>query len=182
LQSRHGNNDYLDSKNQRDLRLVEKYHFNEDTRQLRGATNPTGSLVGDLEYTLNWFPNHHTALDALVRLAIREKGPRPLGATNIECRFEWAREVNPRDGMVAFIEAQYRYEIGEYEQAKDLLRKAANLAGKNANVIYNVGLLYFRMGEYEKARTHAQSAYKLGFPLPGLREMLSDVGHPIGGS
>ncbi|WP_200345869.1 tetratricopeptide repeat protein [Halochromatium glycolicum] len=179
LKSSHGNRDYLDPSNQHHVGMVERYHFNEDVRQLRGGARPSGSLVGDLEYTLNWFPNHHVALDTLVRLAIKKKNPMPLGAEHIECRFEWARKVNPQDGMVEFIEAQYRFKIGEHDQAKILLKNAARLSPRNANVLYNVGLLYFRMKEYEKAHKYAQSAYELGFPLPGLREMLSDAGYPL---
>lgn len=180
LVSQYGNNDYLDTNNKRDLKLVEDFHFNEKVRQLQGGARPSGSLVGDLEYTLNWFPNHHMALDTLVRLAIREKNPTPLGAKkNIECRFVYAKNVNPEDGMVPFIEARYRYETGDFDKARKLLHLAANLASNDANVLYNVGLLYFRMNDYESAVKNARSAYKLGFPLPGLRDMLKEAGHPI---
>ena len=96
LESRYGNRDYLNPRNKDYVRTVENAHFNEDVRQLRGGARPSGSLVGDLEYTLNWFPNHHQALDTLVRLAIREQNPIPLGATHIECRFQWATRANPR--------------------------------------------------------------------------------------
>lgn len=120
------------------------------------------------------------ALDTLVRLAIREKNPIPLGAKkNKECRFEYAKNVNPKDGMVPFIDARYRYETGDFDTARKLLHLAANLASNDANVLYNVGLLYFRMNDYESAVKYARSAYKLGFPLPGLRNMLKEAGYPI---
>ena len=179
MQSRFGNRDYLDPKNKAYINTVENAHFNEDVRQLRGGARPSGSLVGDLEYTLNWFPNHHQALDTLVRLAIREQSPSPLGARHIECRFQWAKQANPRDGMVAFIQARYRYELGDYEQTEKLLKQAARLSPQDANVQYNIGLIYFRMEDYEAARSHARSAYNLGFPLTGLRKMLHDAGFSL---
>lgn len=179
LESKYGNRDYLNSNNQKHLNMVENAHFNEDVRQLRGGARPSGSLIGDLQYTLNWFPNHHAALDTLVRLAIREQNPMPLGGKHIECRFQWATKVNPSDGMVKFIQARYYNEIGEQDHARRMLEKAAKLAPKNANVQYNIGLIYFRMKDFEASRRHAKIAYSYGFPLPGLRDMLEDEGFSL---
>lgn len=178
LESRHGNNDYLNPANQGELGLVERRHFTQKIRSLH-PRGQTGSLIGDLEYTLRWFPNHHPALELLVRLALREKNPMPLGAVHIECRFQWAAKVNPRDGMVPWIHAHYRYQLGQHEQARRLLEQATALAPNNANVQYNVGLTYFGMKDYEAARAHAARAYQLGFPLPGLRNMLERAGYPL---
>lgn len=180
-ESKYGNRDYLNlnQKNQDYVKTVENAHFNEDVRQLRGGARPSGSLIGDLEYTLNWFPNHHSALDALARLAIKEKSPMPFGGEHVGCRFQWAKNVNPDDGMVYFIEARYHYELGNHQQSTKLLDQASRLDPKNANTQYNIGLLYFRMKDYEAAREHARLAYKLGFPLGGLRNMLKDAGHPL---
>lgn len=180
LDSRHGNRDYLDPAQRGALGNVERVHFNENVRLLRGGARGSGStLRGDLEYTLNWFPNHHIALDTLIRLVQREGTPEPLGAVNIECRFEWARAVNPRDGMVPMLEAQYRLAHGDEDQAKKLLEEAARIGARDANVRYNVALLYYRLEDFEQAVRNGREAYRLGFPLPGLRNLLEQAGHPL---
>ena len=179
LESRFGNRDYLHPDNQRYVRTVENAHFNDNVRQLKGGARPSGSLVGDLQYTLNWFPNHHAALDTLVRLAVRERTPTPNGAVAIDCRFEYARRINPRDGMVDVIHAQYRQQIGDARKAKELLERAVSVEPNNANLRYNAGLTYYRLRDFENARENAKIAYALGFPLPGLRNMLSRSGYPL---
>jgi hypothetical protein len=42
---------------------------------------------------------------------------------------------------------------------------------------YNIGLLYFDMGDYAKAVEHARVAYNAGYPLVGLRKKLIDQGY-----
>jgi TPR repeat protein len=46
----------------------------------------------------------------------------------------------------------------------------------NATAHYNLGLLYFDKKNYSKAKVHAEKAYALNFPLPGLRNRLKKVG------
>ncbi|MBK9029627.1 MAG: tetratricopeptide repeat protein [Propionivibrio sp.] len=41
----------------------------------------------------------------------------------------------------------------------------------NANLQYNLGLLFFKLKDYKESLKHAQKAYQLGFPLSGLREV-----------
>lgn len=174
--------DYLNPEDRRKyLRAVESHHFNNDVRTLRGgARGVTSTLIGDLEYTLNWFPNHHEALDALVRLVLRENNPRPLGAkVRVECRFQWAMHVNPGDGMVPMLYGTYLQRVGKRDEARRMLERAVELAPDNANVRYNVGLLMFRMNDHQAALEHARRAYALGFPLPGLRNMLEQAGYRL---
>jgi hypothetical protein len=49
----------------------------------------------------------------------------------------------------------------------------------SAEVHYNFGLLYVATGELDLAVEHANRAYGLGFPLPGLRRMLANAGRPL---
>lgn len=175
------NKDYRDPANRSHLNMVERFHFNEEVRSLRGsARGVRGTLRGDLDYVLNHFPNHHHALDTLVRLALRERSTEPLGVMNIECRFSHARRVAPNDGMVPLLQAQYYQQIGRTRDLPELLELATSLSPYDANVHYNAGLLYFRLNNFEKARVHAREAYARGFPLPGLRNMLARAGHPLG--
>lgn len=41
---------------------------------------------------------------------------------------------------------------------------------------YFIGHTYFELKQYDKAREHADKAYQLGYPFPGLRDKLKRVG------
>jgi tetratricopeptide (TPR) repeat protein len=67
-------------------------------------------------------------------------------------------------------------DTGKTQDAVQKLEKAAELNSENGNVHYNLGLAYFTLKDYEKSLAHAQRAYALGFPLPGLRNKLEKAG------
>ena len=170
--------DYTNPSNREHIASVEKVHFSENVRLL--LKGDTGYLINDLEYMLNKFPNHHQALNSLTRLALREGTTRPKRANaDIECRFIWAEQTQPRDAMIPVIQGVYYYRAGKPEQAKKYLEKAARLAPKNPEVNYNLGLALYKMEDYENARSYAKKAYKGGYPLPGLRNMLEREGYPL---
>lgn len=176
--SSHGGRDYLDPSSRPRLRVVERVHFTENVRQLRAGA--TGSVIGDLEYVLNWFPNHHQALDALTRLAIRENTLRPRGSkASVECRLQWAAMVNPNDPAVPMISGIFSFKRGQNARAREQLERAAAIAPNDANVQYNLGLVLVRLKDYPAAQDAARRAYGLGFPLPGLKNALARAGHPI---
>lgn len=181
LERRYGPHDYLNpSSRQRFLNLVEKHHFTDRVRNMN-PRGDTGSLIGDIQYTLNWFPNHHEALDLFARLAVREKNPQPLGASaHIDCRFQWARQVNPRDEMVPMIQGLYFHRLGRSSEAIRQFEQAVDLGPNNATVRYNYGLVLVQARRFEEAREQARAAYALGFPLPGLRDQLRRAGYPLG--
>lgn len=171
--------DYTDPEQRaRFLGIVERYHFNDDVRSLRRGA--TGYIENDLDYVLNFYPNHPAALDALSRLAVRENSPQPGRAQHsIECRFHWAEQVNPRDAMVPLIQGLYYHRLGQNDKAREHLQRAMQLSPNSPEVQYNLGLVLFRLGDYAAARTHARRAYSLGYPLPGLRNLLADAGYPL---
>lgn len=170
--------DYIDPKNRKTISEIEGVHFTSDVRLLRKGS--TGYLVQDLEYMLNVSPNHHHALDSFTKLALREGKTLPRRASvDIECRFLWAEQKQPRDAMVPVIRGVYYYRAGRPEEAKKYLEKAARLAPDNPEVNYNLGLALYKMEDYENARSHAKKAYKGGYPLPGLRNMLERAGYPL---
>ena len=171
--------DYMDPEQRaRFIGMVESFHFTDDVRSLRRGA--TGYIENDLDYVLNYYPNHHAALDALSRLAVREGSPQPGRARhNIECRFQWAEQVNPRDAMVPLIQGLYYHRLGQNDTAREHLQRAVQLAPNSPEVQYNLGLVLFRLGDYTAARTHARRAYSLGYPLPGLRNLLADAGYPL---
>jgi Tfp pilus assembly protein PilF len=93
-----------------------------------------------------------------------------------ECWFERASTFRPDDAMVKTVYGLYLIKAKQPELAIVQLEEALAQAGDNANVHYNLGLAYFDLKHYDKARERAHTAYRLGFPLPGLKDKLSRVG------
>lgn len=167
--------DYTRPEDRQNLIVVEQYHFTPNVERLiRGES---GSLGGDLDYTLLHFPNHHRALSAMARLGLRDKTGKPAGARySIECYFDRAIRFRPDDATVRSVFGGYLLSLGQEERALEQLKEAARLAQDNATIHYNLGLLYLKMKDFPHAREAAQRAYQLGFPLPGLRNKLQAAG------
>ena len=69
LQNAYGPFDYRDPVSKRDnLPIVESFHFTPDVESLRHGRS--GSVLGDLRYTLRAFPNHHRALKSMARYGL----------------------------------------------------------------------------------------------------------------
>lgn len=155
--------------------LVERNHFTSDVEQLHRSI--TGSLAGDVAYTLRVFPNHPRALSAMARLARKEKTWQPAGSMyTVSCWYERATRFQPDDAGIRTVIGVELLRDGEREAAIEHLNKAAKLDPGNMSVEYNLGLAYFRLKDYDQALAHAREAYRLGAPVPGLRNMLTNVG------
>ncbi|HEX5344518.1 MAG TPA: tetratricopeptide repeat protein [Duganella sp.] len=167
--------DYTNADDRRGLSVVENFHFTPNVERLvRGAT---GALGADIGYTLEHFPNHHRALASMSRLALRDKNRKPHGARyTIECYFDRALRYRPDDARVHALYGSYLLALGQTAGALEQLEEAARLEPDNATAHYNLGLLYVKTKDYDKARASAQKAYGMGFPLPGLRNQLSAAG------
>jgi Flp pilus assembly protein TadD len=110
----------------------------------------------------------------MARLHRREnKEQLPGGDYSISCWFERARRMNSADAMVPLIHGIHLYHLKQYDAAEREMLQAERLAPESAEVHYNLGLLYVRLGNYPAAQQHADKAYAQGFPLPGLREQLA---------
>jgi Tfp pilus assembly protein PilF len=159
-----------------DLQLVESHHFTLAVETLQHGNE--GSIGGDLDYTLRVLPNHPRALLAMVRLAQREKTPRPNGSRYaVQCWFDRAVRLAPDDVLVRTLYGSYLADQGEHAAALAQLQVAQDgAAADDMNVQYNLGLAYFKLKEYDRSLDHAQKAYAMGFPLPGLRKMLMAAG------
>lgn len=71
-------------ENDEALRLVEGRHFNAQHERL--IEDNRGHIGGELSYTLRAFPNHHRALLAFGKLALKQKNPLPYGSSySVEC-------------------------------------------------------------------------------------------------
>ena len=157
------------------LTLVETYHFTPKVESL--ISGQMSSIGGDIDYTLRAFPNHPRALLAASKLARREKTPRPPGLRyTVDCWFQRAIAFRPEDAQVRLVYGIELLKDGKRKAAIEQLGVAEELAGSNANVHYNLGLAYFDLGDYDKSLAYAHTAYKMGFPLPGLRDKLKKAG------
>jgi tetratricopeptide (TPR) repeat protein len=169
LNNPYGPYDYRSDKDKLDI--VEGAHLTPEVLNLtRGKTSAIG---GDIDYTLRAFPNHHLALMAMVRLGEKQRLIKPVGARySVECYLYRANRFRSDDAMVKMIYANFLAKNKRGAEAIKLLDEAVELGVENSNLYYNMGLIYLDLKEYEKALNYAHQAYRLGFPLPGLRDRL----------
>lgn len=173
LANAYGPFDYRTSKDK--LAIVEGAHFTADVESLRRGT--TGTLGGDIDYTLRASPNHHRALIAMMTLARKTNTDRPQGANyTMLCYLDRATRFAADDAVVRLIYGTYLSRLNKRPEALEQLGFALKLDPDNANIHYNLGLIYVDAKDYPNARLHAQRAYELGFTLPGLKKRLEDLG------
>ncbi|MFQ5761078.1 MAG: tetratricopeptide repeat protein [Acidiferrobacterales bacterium] len=173
--------DYTNPEHVREkLPIVEQYHFNINVENLTG-TMPGGSIGDHLWYVIRSFPNHHRALNAMARLwreSLQEgRTPRGLDPEKTpDFLFYRAMRFAPHDGVVPLLYAIHLHRMKKYDQALKMYKRAEELLPRSAELHYNLGLLYVARREYGLALSHARQAYKLGYPLPGLKTKLIAAG------
>jgi tetratricopeptide (TPR) repeat protein len=169
----YGPYDYRKDKDK--LPIVENAHFTENVEQ--GISGNTDLLGGDLDYTLQAFPNHHRALVTLVRVALRDKTVQiPRAKYPVECYFERAQRFAPDDGIARATYGTYLFGLRRYDRALAVYQDALTLEPNNAMIHYNLGLAYLKKNDFEHALEHAHKAYDMGYPLPGLKNQLVKAG------
>ena len=177
ISHRYGPFDYTNANHRIEkLDIVERAHFTPNIRDL--ISGKSGTVASEISYTLHAFPNHHVALHSMSKLGLREKSAQPLNAEySVECYFDRAFRFQPKDGVVRMLYANYLLKLGgRRAEALEQYKIAIGLEPENANINYNIGLVYLKNKNYEQAIEHAKKAYKLGFPLPGLRNKLMKIG------
>ena len=156
---------------------VEDYHFPAQVEQLRaGGAGPIG---GDIDYTLRAFPNNPRALLAMSRYSTKlHREQVPAARYTTECYFDRAMRFAPDDPMPHVLYANYLKERKRTADARTQLDEAERLRGdpSNFDFDYNLGLLYYELGEYDKSAVAAKRAYALGAPLPALMDKLKKAG------
>lgn len=153
------------------LPIVESAHFTPSVETLRAGI--TSSVGREIDYTLRAFPNHPRALMAMVRLGEKERSEHPKGSRwSVTCYLERAIRFRPEDGMARMIYGIHLAKQKKNKEAVEQLEKARELAEDNANLHYNLGLVYFDLGRYDDSLKHAHEAYRLGFQLMGLKNKL----------
>jgi tetratricopeptide (TPR) repeat protein len=173
LANAYGPYDYRTSRDQ--LAIVESVHFTPEVEALRSGSS--SSLGGDIDYTLRASPNHPRALIAMANLGRKLNTDQPPGAKyTIPCYFDRAVRFADNDPMVRLVYGTYLARLNRQKDALEQLQLALKFDEGNANIHYNLGLIYLDLKDYPKAREHAQRAYALGFALPGLRKRLEEAG------
>lgn len=88
-----------------------------------------------------------------------------------------AVEAQPLNSVLYSAIAVMQRKLGNLDDAKEtLLRGNDVLNGQSAEIHYNLGLISLELGEIDAAVKYAESAYSLGYPLPGLRAKLKGLG------
>lgn len=175
LRNHYGPFDYRTSRGET-LDVVERFHFTPEVEALiRGKSSM--HIGQDLSYVLGAFPNHHRALMSMMLLGQKLKTPQPVQTSySVECYFTRALRFRPDDTTVRMMYANYLAMNTRAPQAMSELDQVARVAGDNPFTLYNMGLIYLDMKEYDQALAQAHKAMALGFPQTGLRDKLAAAG------
>jgi tetratricopeptide (TPR) repeat protein len=152
---------------------AERYQ-GRDAARTSEAVNQT---IGELNYVLPRIPPsvpvHWKMLTIQARVLY-------LGG-NKDAAIESLQLINKRnpelvDGYVVL--GNFLYKEGKYGEARSVLETGLEKVPKpTAEMHYFLGMIALKQGSFELAREQAQKAYKLGYPLPGLRNKLKAAGH-----
>ena len=173
LQNAFGPFDYRDPVSRGEsLTVVETYHFTPEVESLsRGSS---GTVAGDLDYTLRAFPNHHRALAAVARYALAGGAlTANRSVPSADCYFKRAVAFRGDDETVRMLYANYLAKRGDNEGARQQYEEALRLAPSAPEVNYNAGLFFVTQGDLERAKQLARVAYDGGYPLPGLKRRIA---------
>jgi tetratricopeptide (TPR) repeat protein len=157
------------------IRLVENAHFTREVELL--VSGKAGTIGGDIAYTLNAFPNHPRALRSAAAYE-RKLGPvavKEMGFST-RCWFDRAVSFRSNDSAIRIVIAAELIRRKLPAEAKDHIRAAEKYSNGSPITVYNLGLLNFEIGDYERALAYAKEAYGLGVDLPGLRQKLEKAG------
>jgi tetratricopeptide (TPR) repeat protein len=93
-----------------------------------------------------------------------------------ECYFNRAFRYRPNDPTLRMLYGMYFHKIRKLDDALAEYRRAEGMDPGSSEIQYNLGLVYFDLKQYDESARHAAEAYRLGYPLPGLRKKLAAVG------
>ncbi len=115
---------------------------------------------------------HPLRAQSAVQLGLAYKG---LDEPDLALRYlDEALANNPKLESAYSAKGLILRQKGSLEEAKTtLLRGLDAVGGASAELNYFLGLTYFDLKDFTKAREYADKAYALGYPLPGLRNMLA---------
>lgn len=177
LQNAYGPFDYRKERG-RMLQIVDSAHFTTDVEMLiRGKSS---SIGGDLDYTLRAAPNHHRALDATMRLALRDNTHQPKGMRySVDCWFDRGMRFVPDDYVVRFLFVQYLIRTNRAKEAPQHLDFVAAKSPPEALTWLNLALLNADLGRWEIGRSQAEQARALGLERARVNERFAAAGFAL---
>ena len=158
-----------------ELHLVESAHFKPGVEMLREGTSTKDATYADLDYTLRAFPNHHRALNTLIRFLRTNVDYRKTSLSPPECYFLRATNFAPKDAITHMLYGNFLHRLKEYELALQAYKTAEKYSPSNIQLAYNIGLLHFDMQNFKEAKKYALKAYNKNFPFQGLKNKLKKV-------
>lgn len=174
ITNQYGPYDYRYNKG-KELQLVESAHFTPEVASLMAGKS--GMLDADIDYTLRAFPNHHRALLSLAELAVREHATKlPHMNFSVPCFFIRGIHWAPNDPMINALYAYYLSRIHQNDLAIAQIKEAISKNPDSPRTAYTLGLAYYYLEDYTKAREYSNKAKKLGSAAVGLDHLLSQVG------
>ena len=151
------------------LGAVERHHLAPAINKLKGEQYPYAR--NDIDFILRHFPNHPRGLMLAAEFSLAT-GQHFFA----EEHFRKSLAAYPRTASTYSVMGIYLFKRGDFSEAIDAYQKALEINPDSAETHYNIGLAYFSRGMMDEARRHARKAYRLGFPLPGLRQKLEEAG------
>ncbi len=172
--------DYSNKKHRKKhLPIVENYHFTPEIQQLiRGKT---GSVLGDINYTIMAFPNHYKALTALMyydsifQSEIIAKKKRAISPP-LECYFQRAMNFVSKDATLKMLYAGYLKKKNKIELATQFYEKAIELAPKQLRFRYIYAMFLMDQKQYNPAVEQAKIIYEKHYPDQKLKKALIKLG------
>lgn len=168
LQEQHSYYDTRDAAVSR-LRMVEEHHLGKGLDFMK--IQSWHWAMEEWKFILRYFPNHPRALDMMATTAIKGNMLDLADAF-----FRKAMHDYPTTASTYVVFGIYLHKLKRYDDAIAAYSHALELDPASAEAHYNLGIVYVVTDEATLANRHAQAAYRLGHPLPGLREMLKRRG------
>ncbi len=133
------------------------------------------AVIADLNFTLNNWPNHPAALQAVANY--ERRGGKRYEFYSGDCYFIRGRGMVPTDATIVVLHGLYHYRVKkDPKKAVATLEEALAMDSSLIDAHYNIGLIYADMGKHDLALQHAHAAYAAGYPLDGLRKKLIGAG------
>jgi tetratricopeptide (TPR) repeat protein len=154
---------------QRGVQVILDYHWD---RAVSAANNLRYRIgIDELGFILKWIPNHPQALLLLSNLTTSLDH-----AADAKPYFEKAIEFGPQYESSYTVYGIHLFKSGRFKDSIEKFNSALVINSESSEIHYNLGLAYFAIEDYEKAEIHAQHAYRLEYPLPGLKNKLKSIG------
>lgn len=153
------------------LQIMQDLHIRLGEQSLRARHY--GGTFREAQFVLNLFPNHPRALTLMAQAC--EQGR--LATCALDEVFRKAIVINPKAAATYSIQGIFLQWQRRYADAIRSFNQALELDPDSMNAHYNLALAYIETKDYARANEHAQRAYALGAPLPGLKNRLQRLGY-----